>query len=252
MSASIPPGELHLPDLPDVAVAIGGTRGAEGAALRPALSPGRQVLGWLTTYLPLLLMALLAASTWWLVSNTPQPSGASSGQPLRKDPDYTMTAFSVTRFGADGKVQVRIDGDLLRHYPDTDRLVIDGVRIHAIGTDGRITDATARRALANGDASEVQLLGGAEVVSQLQGGQTLRVTGEFLHAFVRFERLRSHLPVRVEQGGSDIRAGGIDYDHLAQRMELAPPVRARFVPGRRDGAAAAIAADNRASAPAGQ
>ncbi len=261
MSASNPPGELHLPDLPDVAVAIGGTRRAEASAVRHTLSPGRRVLGWLSTYLPLLLMALLATATWWLVSNTPRPPGAAAGQPLRKDPDYTMTTFSVTRFGADGKVQVRIDGDMLRHYPDTDRLVIDGVRIHAIGPDGRITDATARRALANGDASEVQLLGGAEVVSQLEGGQTVRVTGEFLHAFVRFERLRSHLPVRVLQDGSDIRAGGIDYDNLARRMELAPPVRARFVPGRPDGAAAATAIaapagpaapDSRASAPAGQ
>ncbi len=234
MTARTPPRQLHLPDLPEVAVALGGLQPspAGGPPQRSAMPPGRRLLGWLSSYLPLLLMALLATSTWWLVRNTPQPPGAQAEQSLRSEPDYTMTAFSVTRFAPDGRVQVRIDGDVMRHYPDTDRIEIEGVRIHAVAPDGRITNATARRALSNGDASEVQLLGSAQVVSQVDGGQTLQVHSEFLHAFLRFERLRSHLPVRVLRGGSDIRAGGIDYDHALRRMQLAGPVRARFVPGR--------------------
>ena len=53
-----------------------------------------------STYLPLLLMALLALGTWWLVKNTPLFEGDRAAAPPRHEPDYTMTQFMVQRFGA--------------------------------------------------------------------------------------------------------------------------------------------------------
>ena len=238
---SNPPRALHLPDLPELSVQLGSDGPAPGlaglpepgAAARPLPSLGYRLRQALASYLPLLLMALLAAGTGWLVKNTPQvPGPAAAGLP-RQQPDYTMANFSITRFGPDGREVLRIAGDMLRHYPHTDQLEIDGVRIHATAPDGRITDATARRALSNGDGSEVQLLGAARVTSQLSGAETLDMQGEFLHAFLRFERLRSHLPVRVRRGLSDTRAGGLEYDHLDQQLRLLGPVRVTLLPGRR-------------------
>ncbi|HSW25883.1 MAG TPA: LPS export ABC transporter periplasmic protein LptC, partial [Burkholderiaceae bacterium] len=57
-----------------------------------------------------------------------------------------------------------------------------------------------------------------------------QVDSEFLHVFVATERIRSHLPVVVRQGGDQIRAGGIEADNLAQQLKLAPPVRASLSP----------------------
>ena len=231
------PPQLHLPDLPEIPVqlALPGADEADqpavGQAPRPAMSWGFRLRQGLSSYLPLLLMGLLAASTWWLVKNTPQGEVSAADKPPREAPDYTMTGFSITRFSPEGRVVLRIAGDVLRHFPMTDQLEIEGVRIHAIAPDGRTTEATARRALANGDGSEVQLLGGAQVISQLQGAEVLEVQGEFLHAFLRFERLRSHLPVRLRHGGTDTRAGGLDYDHLQQRLQLNGPVRSTMTPG---------------------
>jgi lipopolysaccharide export system protein LptC len=230
---------LHLPDLPEVSVQLGlPALSAADAALagRPARAPQPwryRLLQGLSSYLPLLLMALLAAFTWWLVRNTPQASDDRPQAAPSQTPDYTMTGFAITRFAPDGRVALRIAGDVLRHYPATDRLEIDGVRIQATAPDGRTTNATARHALANGDGSEIQLLGGAEVVSQLQGDDVLEFKGEFLHAFLRFERLRSHLPVQVRHGSTDARAGGMEYDNLQRQLTLNGPVRASMVPGRR-------------------
>ena len=47
---------------------------------------------------------------------------------MSKDPDYTMTAFSLDRFDAAGALKLRIEGEQLRHYPATDRIEIDGVQ----------------------------------------------------------------------------------------------------------------------------
>ncbi|MDH4392920.1 MAG: LPS export ABC transporter periplasmic protein LptC [Aquabacterium sp.] len=231
--------ELHLPDLPEVQVqlglpALGDADSSEAGRAARARQPWRYRLQQtLSSYLLLLLMALLAASTWWLVRNTPMAPGVRATAPPSQTPDYTMNGFAITRFAPDGQVALRIAGDVLRHYPATDRLEIDGVRIQATAPDGRTTDATARQAVANGDGSEIQLLGGARVISQLPGGQVLEVKGEFLHAFLRFERLRSHLPVQVRHGSSEASAGGLDYDNLQQQLTLNGPVRAKVAaPGR--------------------
>src|SRR6185436_6947233 len=83
--------------------------------------------------------------------------------PPRHEPDYVMTSSVVQRFAADGTLRTQIEGDTLRHYPDDDTLEIDSARIRSIADNGAVTLATARRALANGDGSEVQLIGDARV-----------------------------------------------------------------------------------------
>ena len=189
---------------------------------------------WLSAYLPLLLMALLALGTWWLVQNSPRPDLPRADAPLLHAPDYTMQDFTLQRFGADGRMRVQVQGTQMRHYADTDTLEIDGVTIRALSADGSVTRATARRALANADASEVQLLGAAHVVREAASdGQRVEFESEFLHAFLNTERVRSHLPVRLRQGSSDLHVGAIDYDNLTRSAKLGAPVRARFEVPRR-------------------
>jgi lipopolysaccharide export system protein LptC len=226
LTSAVAPPELHLPDLPEVEVSLGTPAKApqprRGVRLRL-----RELLG---AYLPLLLMALLALGTWWLVKNTPRPAGETEPPALRSEPDYEMRNFAITRFGADGRATVRIEGTWLRHFPDTDRIEIESPRVRASTPDGRVTQAQSARALANGDASEWQMSGGAKVVAQMRAGPPLEIDGEFLHVFVRTERVRSHLPVRLRQGDDEIHAGGIEVDNLTQRVQLSPPVRGNFSP----------------------
>lgn len=189
---------------------------------------------WISAYLPLLLMALLALGTWWLVQNTPRPELPREAAAPRHEADYTMQDFTLQRFSSDGRLRIQVQGTQMRHYPDTDTLEIDGVTIRALSPDGSVTHATARRALANGDASEVQLLGSAQVVREGAAGERLvEFESEFLHAFMNTERLQSHLPVRLRQGSSELRVGSIEYDNLSRSAKLGAPVRARFDVPRR-------------------
>ena len=213
--------ELHLPDLPEVPISLG-----------PLLAGPRVAMPWhlrlraaLPSYLPLLLMLLLALATWWLVKNSPQPKQVADTAPVSTEPDYTMTQFALERFDATGRLKVRIEGARLRHYPATDRVEIDDAQIRAYAPDGRVTLATARRALGSGDGSEVQLLGGAEVRAVDAAGAPLVMRGEFLHAFLLTERVKSHLPVTVEQVGADVHASGLEYDNATRRLDLKGPLR---------------------------
>lgn len=183
----------------------------------------------LSAYLPMLLMALLAAGTWWLVKNTPVFDLTPAPVAARHEPDYSMTGFSVQRFAPRGAAQARIEGDKLRHFPDTDTVEIDNARIRAVAADGRVTVATAARALSNADGSEVQLLGGAHVVREaLEKEREIHFRGEFLHAFLNTERVRSHLPVTVTRGATQVRADAVDYDHLTGVIRFSGRMRGVF------------------------
>jgi lipopolysaccharide export system protein LptC len=190
----------------------------------------------LTAYLPLLMMALLALGTWWLVANTPVPEAERPRAPARHEADYTMNRFVIQRFAADGALRLEIEGDELRHYPDTDTIEIDQVRMRSWSGEGRLTEATARRALTNGAATEVQLLGGAHVVREAVGGglgpddEPIEFRGEFLHVFVDTERLRSHLPVTVIHGSGELSGDTFFYDNLSRELRVEGRVHATFLP----------------------
>ena len=193
-----------------------------------------RLLDTLSAYLPVLLMAMLALGTWWLVKNTPLFEAGKPLAPLRHEPDYTMRQFLVQRFAADGALRVQIEGEVLRHFPDTDSIEVEQPRIRAFTPDGRVTVATAQRALSNGDGSEVQLLGDARVVRPAVGKEAeVEFRGEFLHAFRNIEQVRSHRPVVVTQGTSVVRAEGMVYDNLARTVDLKGRSSASFSRGRR-------------------
>lgn len=204
------------------------------APARPAAA--RQPLHWrllqfLSAYLPLLLMALLALGTWWLVKNTPILGELMAERPPRHEPDYEMRVFSLQRFTAEGPLRAQLEGEALRHYPDTDTLEIDNVRLVAVGPDGRVTRATARRAVTNGAATEVQLQGAAEIVREAgPGNEPIVFRSEFLHAFLDTERVRTHLPVTLTQGGTEVTADSMDYSHLDRLIQFGGRMRASFLP----------------------
>jgi lipopolysaccharide export system protein LptC len=200
----------------------------------------RQPVWWhvgqfVSAYLPLILMGVLALATWWLVSNTPRPDTPREAAPPRHEPDYTMQGFTLQRFGADGALRVQVQGERMRHYPDTDTMEIDQPTIRTTAPDGSVTVASARLAVSNGDATQVQLQGGARVLRQATAtAAAIEFESEFLHAFVDTERITSHLPVRLRQGTSEMRVASLEYDHLTRSAKFGGPLRARFdVPARK-------------------
>ncbi len=190
----------------------------------------------LSMYLPVMLMGLLALGTYWLLRSTPLVEPESAQQPQRKDPDYLMDRFSIKTFDAAGRLKSEVLGEQARHYPHTDTLEIDQVRIRSINSRGHLTLATARRALTNNDATEVQLIGNAQVVREAtvdRAGVPLpRVSfsGEFLHAFLEDERIKSHKPVELMRGNDRITAESMDYSNFDQVMELRGRVRGTLQP----------------------
>jgi lipopolysaccharide export system protein LptC len=188
-------------------------------------------LSLLSSYLPLLLMLLLAAFTTWLVRQTPAPAAAQVQRVARHEVDYEMKHFKVQRFGADGQLKVEILGDQLRHYPDTQTLEIDNPRIRGVGPQGRITHAWARHAVASDDGNALRLEGGARVLRKSNvPAETVEFRSEFLQAWLKTEEVRSHLPVVFQSGTTQISADGVHYRHRDQLLKFEGRMKAVFAP----------------------
>ncbi len=244
--------ELHLPDLPELA--LGGVADGEPVA-EPVDTRQWPRAPWpvrlrsvVSAYLPILLMLALALATWWLVQNTPKPVAAVERGAPRHEPDYEMQGFVGQRYDNAGRLILRVEGQRLRHFPDTDEVEIDTINLHAWAPDGRETIATARRGIASGDSSEFRLMGGAQVVSEVGHPEEMTVRGEFLQVFRADRRVYSNQPVTIEQGTSVMRAQGVDYHHDTRIAQLAGRVSGRFAPTLVRPASAAASAT--ASAPA--
>lgn len=222
--------ELHLPDLPEVRVALGAAPTAQQPSRKlPWATRLRELLA---TYLPLLLMALLALGSWWLVKNIPLAPKPRDAAPPRSEPDYTMHGFTIERFEPNGRLKLRMSGAVMRHFPDTDRIEVEQLRFEAYAPDGRVTQGSARRGLSNGDGSEILLEGSAQLTQPDRQGQPVKLSSERLRLFTVTERIVTDKPVLIERAGQRANAMGMDYDNGRGLLQWQGPARSVMAPGK--------------------
>lgn len=189
----------------------------------------------LSIYLPIAMMGLMALGTYWLVQNSPTPSAVAAQKPVRTDPDYFMKDFSVTTFVDAGRLKSEVFGVAARHYPDTDTLEIDRVRIRSFDEQGRLTTATADRALTNSDATIVELFGNALMIREAQPDKQgtvmprVEFRGEYLHANTDTDRVMSNKPVELRRGNDVFVGDTMDYDDNTQVMVMQGRVKGQIV-----------------------
>lgn len=190
-------------------------------------------------YLPIMLMGIMAMSTYWLVRSAPELEEVRLEDVPRHVPDYFMREFSVRVFDAKGKLKSEIKGKEARHYPDTDTVEIDHPIIHSYSNDGRLTVANAKRALTNADGSELQLFDQAVVVRNGSDKNDVstrtQVRSDFLHLFMETEEIRTHLPVELLRGDKDRFVGDkMHYNNLTSTIELKGRVRGVITPRQKN------------------
>lgn len=188
-------------------------------------------------YLPIILTAALALGTYWLVRNAPRLAEPEPARILSHEPDYFMRGFVVKSFLASGELRSELSGREGRHFPDTDTIEVDDVRLRSVSPTGQVTRASALRGLSNGDGSEIQLFGNAVVIREAgldargRPVPRLEFQGEFLHAFVDTERVRSNKPVTLLRGTDRFSADAMDYDGTTGVANLNGRVRGQLMPG---------------------
>jgi lipopolysaccharide export system protein LptC len=224
-------GELHLPDLPELPVALsplGTATDSVAPRSRPRLVA--RLRESTMAYLPLLLMTLLALGTWLVAKNTPGLLSPFVPGPVKHEPDYMLDHFTLQRFDVAGALKVEIEGDHMQHFPDDDIMEVEKIRVVSTDPDGSKMTATAQHGRAKGDSSEIWLDGQAQIVSVAAGQLPVQMNGEHLRAEPKLKRLDSDWPVIVQQGGSEFHAQGLFYDADTRILTLRGDTHALLQP----------------------
>jgi lipopolysaccharide export system protein LptC len=209
------------------------------ATLAPAPSPWlllRRRLESLMVYAPMVLMALLALASYWLLRATPEAAAPAPARVVRHDPTDVMRQFAVRTFDEGGGLRTEVFGEEARHYPDDGSMEIDSPRIRHTDERGVLVTATARRAWANGAQTEFTLRGNAIVVrdaATLTSGERLdrlEFRGESLHVWSDQHRVTSDQPVELWRGSSRVTANQLDYRETERLAVLTGRVRATLMP----------------------
>ena len=235
--------ELHIPDLPEIPVALSPLSTPEDDQQRRTRpSWPVRVRESIVGYLPLMLMVGLALGTWLVAKNTPGLLSPSTPGAVKHEADYTLDRFNLQRFDAQGLLKVEIEGEHMQHFPDDDIMEVEQIRVVTIEPDGRKMTATALHGRARGDSSEVWLDGQAQVIAQSVGELPIQMNGEHLHALPKARQVDSKNMVIVRQGDSEFNADGLEYDDTTRLLTLHGNVHALMQPQLRKAAGARPAA----------
>lgn len=177
-----------------------------------------------STLFPLLVLAMLAALTFWL-DHASRGSGTGVNVKLRHDPDFWIDQLTMRRFDPQGAVQHTLDATRLVHYPDDDTTLVSNPRVTLFRGDTQAT-MTANSALLDKPGDRVRLQDAVRVVKTDPGGSSIVIDTSILDVFPDEETARTDVPVTITQGRSVIHGeGGLEINNKTRIAIINGPVR---------------------------
>lgn len=191
----------------------------------------RRLLDALSVYLPLIVVALLASGSWWLVRSIPALNSPEANQPVRQDPDYRLIDFSVKSFNAAGHMTREITGKKAQHFPATEDLQIEEIRIFAQNDNGSRIHAQAQQGVATDDGAKVTLIGQARALQHAQENRPqIELRGDRLVALPDDNRIESDDPVHITRGRDVFTANTMNFNNNTGEYVLQGRVRGTLAP----------------------
>lgn len=200
------------------------------------MDPSRRLLDRLTAWSPVLLLAALAALTYWLDAQIRAPEG--DARPPRHEPDMYIENFRAVSLGADGKPRQSISAKRAEHFGDDQTTELVGPRV-ALTEPGRpLLALTAQHGKLSADRETATFRGDVHAVGDSPAGGaadgtpggrfTLRT--EELHVQTREQRFTTDKAVTIEEPRGIIRGVGLEFDNLAKTAILKAGVSGTMQP----------------------
>jgi lipopolysaccharide export system protein LptC len=173
------------------------------------------------TLVPLAMLVLLAALTFWLNRLI---QGDNARSPLRHDADYWVERFEVRRFDIDGKLQHTLVADKLLHYADDDTTVVTAP--HVTYHRAPPAEVSARMGYIGKDGKELDLVDNVRVIRHgaTKDAPPMVLDTQTLKIFPDEEKGNTKAPVLITQGMSVMNGSGLEFDNRTGISVLHGPV----------------------------
>jgi lipopolysaccharide export system protein LptC len=185
-------------------------------------------------WFPLLLVAVLAAVTFWLDRVVQPPAEAPAVN--TSEPDYIVDGLSAVRMDRQGRVKHTLKAQKMTHYPDADMTVLVEPRLVTYGEGRTPVTVTARHARMSGNGENVFFEQDVRVVRAHDAERPqLVLETSFLHVIPEANIARTDKPVVIREAGAVVTASGLELNSETRVLNLQGRVKGTFDSGHARG-----------------
>jgi len=190
----------------------------------------------LTTVLPLVLVGLLVALTFWL-DHMAQPT-ARVGGPSRHDPDYFVEGLAATRMGDSGAAAYTLSARKMTHYPDDDTTVLSAPRFVSFTSAKAPVTITANEAVVSANGEHVYFQDDVRITRAAHGDASeLVMRTSFLHVIPEDKLARTDRAVTITNAATTVTAVGLELSSELHVLKLLSRVKGTYDPAKAEGRA---------------
>ena len=179
-------------------------------------------------WLPILLLAGLAAFTYWL-DRTVQATLPKRDGSQRHDPDYIVDNFSATPLGKDGRPSASLAAHSLVHYPDDDTTHLVAPDFTRLGRDAPPIHLRAKTAIVSKGNKDVYLFGEVRGRREAYAQRSeMTFASEYLHIVPDADTADSDKAVDIRDKNAHVTGVGLQLDNKKRTIRLLSRARVRY------------------------
>jgi lipopolysaccharide export system protein LptC len=175
--------------------------------------------------LPLILLALLAALSFWLSQSVRTPSPAQDNE-IGRTPDYMVENFSAIRMDQDGLARQMLVAKEMIHYPDDDTTDLEQPLFINTEPGKPALQIKADKAKMSSNNEDIYLTGNVMVLRNAAKGRSeTTMTTSLLHLIPDDDIAKTDKPVVITEKKSVINAVGMEMNSRTNIIQLFSRVR---------------------------
>ena len=191
----------------------------------------RNIRNQLTAMAPLILVALLAALTFWL-DQIAQPSGRGTGG-SRYDPDYVVERLSAVSLSQAGTASYTLAAAKMVHYPDGDTTLLTTPRFISYASAKAPVTITSSEAVVSANGQHVYFQDDVRVTRAAhESASELVVKTTFLHVIPDDNLAMTDRAVTITDATGTVAAVGLELNNATRILKLLSNVRGIYDPSK--------------------
>jgi lipopolysaccharide export system protein LptC len=184
----------------------------------------------LSSLFPVVLLALLAALTYWL-DHAAQLPATVRDKPIVHDPDFIADKLLATRMDVNGRVRDTLHAAKVMHFPDDDSSELESPRFASYARGSPLT-ITSKLAQVSSNGGNLYFTGGVRATRAALGDKgssgTLVVTTEYLHLMPDDNIAKTDRHVTISDNRMTLEAVGMELNSETRVLKLNADVRGAY------------------------
>ncbi|MCC6611455.1 MAG: LPS export ABC transporter periplasmic protein LptC [Burkholderiales bacterium] len=185
-----------------------------------------------STLFPVVLVAVLAALTFWLERLVQGPDGLAQRR-APDVPDFVIENLKATTMNAAGEAEYSLAATRMAHFQASDTTEIDAPRLVQWSGDAPPVRVAAERGTVTGDGKEFNLRGHVVITRDAAAKHPeLRVETSYLQVIPDAEIARTPEHVVITSDGSRLEGVGMEFNQASRVLVLRSQVSGTYADGR--------------------